>query len=136
MFPNDTRILIAEDSNVTRQLLVAHLKELGFDGEISEFEDGQAAWDYITACIQLAEPVQLILCDINMPNLTGIQLLRKVRQHSKINKTPFMMITLEQDKEMVMKAAALGVHSYLIKPVSMDALKEKLAECWKKTTGF
>jgi len=73
-----------------------------------------------------ADRVHLIISDYNMPDMDGLQFLEEVRKDPVIGKTVFIMLTGSADREIVQKAAALGVNNYVVKPFSAAALKEKI----------
>lgn len=73
-----------------------------------------------------ADRVHLIISDYNMPDMDGLQFLEAVRADPVIGKTVFIMLTGSADKEVVQKAAALGVNNYVVKPFAPAALKEKI----------
>lgn len=70
--------------------------------------------------------IDLILCDWEMPELDGIQLLKKVKKNPSFQNIPFVMLTSLQDEEHCQKAIDEGAHDYIIKPANPDLLKEKL----------
>ena len=63
----------------------------------------------------------------NMPNCTGLDLLKRLRRDSRIGKTPFVMVTAESEGSQVSEAIAAGVNQYILKPFKADSLREKLA---------
>jgi two-component system chemotaxis response regulator CheY len=74
----------------------------------------------------LAQPLDLIISDFNMPEMDGIGLLRAVRGHQAIRKLPFILITGRGDRELVVKAAQAGVNNYLVKPFDENTLRQKM----------
>jgi len=74
----------------------------------------------------------LILCDINMPNLDGYGVLKKLRDDFSIAETPFIFITSETDSNSYYRALQLGANDYLIKPISMSQLLEAIANQFKQ----
>lgn len=123
MAENKDVILVAEDSPPNRTILVHLLKKLGFD--VVECVDGKSAWDYLS---KPESKVSLILSDIMMPNLDGVQLLQKCRQDEKIKNVPFVLITAVSDKDYIVQAKAHGVNGYILKPVTFQRVTAKLEE--------
>ncbi len=74
------------------------------------------------------EPCDVILCDWNMPSLSGDKLLKWVRETPSLKNLPFIMITSQTSKEDVLRAKELGVNDYIVKPVKIDVLINKLSQ--------
>ena len=129
MFAPDTKVLIIDDMMTMRRLVKKALTSLGFS-DITDAKDGAEAWN------KLQEgSFQLIISDWNMPNLTGLELLRKVRADEKFAKLPFILLTAEADESQTVEANEAGVDNYIIKPFSADILKEKLTETYGQVQG-
>ena len=111
-------VLVVDDSAMTRMVAKNSLKNLGIT-EISEAEDGAKALQVLEA-----GAIDIVFSDWNMPNMSGIELLREVRQRWPA--MPFIMITTEGSKDKVMEAIQNGVSDYLSKPFTPEALNEKL----------
>ena len=72
------------------------------------------------------EKVGLIVSDWNMPNMTGLDLLRAVREDMNLKSIPFLMVTAEGQKENVVEAVKAGVNNYIVKPFTPETFNEKL----------
>ncbi len=131
MFPFSTRILIADDMATIRMLVMSSLVELGYY-DILEAADGQAAWGQLD---QARPHIELIISDLNMPNLNGLDLLKKVRADSRFIKLPFVLLTAESEINQVKEAVAAGVSNYLVKPFAADVFKQKLQQTYQRTNG-
>lgn len=81
-----------------------------------------------------SDRVHLIISDYNMPEMDGLQLLEEVRKDPVIGKTVFIMLTGSSDREIVQRAAALGVNNYVVKPFAPAALKEKIERVFGELT--
>ena len=103
-----------------RSLVRSGLQQLGFK-DIRECADGE---DGLRA--MLTSKAHLIISDYNMPKLDGLGLLRAVRSHEPIRTTAFIMLTGRADKELVQRAVQFGVNNYLVKPFTVQTLKEKI----------
>jgi two-component system, chemotaxis family, chemotaxis protein CheY len=114
------KVLVVDDSAVMRQIIKKNLKELGFT-ELSEAEDGAAGLKKAGE-----EPVDLIVSDWNMPNMTGLEFLKAVRADAAIKGVAFIMVTSEADKEKIMEAVQAGVNQYIVKPFNAMQLEEKI----------
>ena len=116
-------VLIVDDSAAIRKILQRMLKSAGVAmGRILEAGDG------LEALAQLkGQAVQLILSDINMPNMDGIQLLSELKSRVEFRNVPVIMVTTEGGEAKVMEAVQLGASGYVRKPFTADQIKEKLA---------
>jgi two-component system, chemotaxis family, chemotaxis protein CheY len=135
MFPNDTRIMIVDDVQAVRELLRILLSALGFT-QFIEAEDGEIAFAALTSSVEVGQPVQLIIADWNMPNLNGIDLLKKVRATPEFKTVPFFMITAEGEFKHVLTAVQLGVSDYIVKPVTKQILETKLQGVWNRINNI
>jgi len=114
------KVLVVDDFATMRRILKGALKQLGFK-DIIEAEDGAMALQELKK-----EEVGLIVSDWNMPKMTGLDLLKKVRAHDKLKAIPFIMVTAEGQKENVIEAVKAGVSNYIVKPFTPETLREKL----------
>ncbi len=116
-------VLIVDDSAAIRKILNRVLRQTDLPiGQIYEAGDG------VLAIAELeAHKVDLVLSDINMPNMDGLQLLSHISTMEKMKGIPIVMITTEAGHGKVMEAVALGAAGYVRKPFTADQIKEKLA---------
>lgn len=129
MFPPTTRILVVDDMLTMRKLVSKVCKELGFT-DITEAADGALAWQAINSA---SPPIGLVISDWNMPNCTGLDLLKRVRGDSRFGTLPFVMATAEAEQHQIVEAVKSGVSNYVIKPFTAEVLKEKLEQVHSKT---
>lgn len=124
------RVLLVEDDTFSRELELTALRQLGID-RITVAEDGALALDALKRGIAC----DLVVSDWNMPNFDGLQLFEAVRQGWP--GTAFLMVTNTESLDDIRKASAAGVDGYLIKPFSLDKLREsiQLALIGKLTPG-
>ncbi len=115
-----TRFLVVDDFSTMRRIVRNLLKELGFTN-VQEAEDGVEA----LAKLRSGE-FDFIVSDWNMPNMTGIELLREVRADAKLRHLPLLMVTAEAKKENIIMAAQAGATGYIVKPFTAATLDEKL----------
>ena len=117
----DLSFLVVDDSDRIRQMTTKVLKDAGVK-KISESVNGAEAWKLLQQ-----QPVDVVLCDWIMPELTGIELVQKIMQiESLAQKTTFLMLTTVNDKASIVEALSVGVRGYLIKPFSRKQLLEKV----------
>ncbi|QWR78189.1 response regulator [Candidatus Magnetomonas plexicatena] len=119
--------LIVDDYDQMRRVLVSNLKTLGYTNMITA-SNGEDAIRKLNA-----NPVNVILSDWNMPQMTGLELLEWVRKDKKYRFTPFIMITAEIERQQVEKAIAAGVSDFILKPFSSGTLSEKIRKNLQKT---
>ena len=131
MFAKDTKILVVDDSLNHRQLIFDSLKKLGFKN-ITTAENVNDAFLKLNAEDEVGVPFDLVLSDLNMPALSGLDFLKMVRETEKFKVLPFLLITTESEKGAVIQAAMNGVSSYIVKPFSVDTLTKRLTEAWQK----
>ena len=118
-----SRVLVVDDSATMRKIIVKGLRDAGFGAcEVTEAADGASA----LGALRGAE-YDLVLCDINMPGMDGLSLVRSAREDVTIwPELPIVMITTEGGLEKVEEALASGATDYLRKPFSTEQLQEKI----------
>ena len=124
------RILIVDDVATYRTALSSFLEKLGFS-KIDTAEDGVIAYDMLMDA-QGSEPYGLVFSDINMPNMNGIDLVKKIKGSDILKSTPVVMVSTENESSMVLDAISLGAANYIIKPFSAEILLQKLKEVGKQ----
>jgi two-component system chemotaxis response regulator CheY len=116
-------LLIVDDSTAIRKILLRVLNQTGLPlGQVHEAGDGKQALELMGL-----HEISLVLSDINMPNMDGIELLRAVRASEQWRTVPVVMITTEGGQAKVQEAIELGAASYVRKPFSAELLRDKLA---------
>ncbi len=131
MFPLDTPILVVDDMSAMRMRVTNQLASFGYT-KIFEAGNGLEALQMIEKLQSENNPIKLVVSDWNMPEMTGIDFLIKIRSSLEYKTLPFLMVTAEGEKEQVIKAIKNGVSDYLIKPVDKVSLKLKLDSIWSK----
>lgn len=114
------KVMIVDDQASMRAMIRRALQDFGF----VHVRDKGCPKEALADVRQ--DRVHLIISDFNMPEMDGLQLLEAVRGDPVIGKTVFIMLTGSADREVVQKAAALGVNNYLVKPFAPAALKDKI----------
>lgn len=123
------KVLVVDDFATMRKIVRNILKQIGFDNLV-EAEDGQAALQVLKN-----ETIGLVVTDWNMPNMTGLELLEKIRTDPQTAKLPVLMVTAEGLKENVVAAVKAGVNNYVVKPFTAEILQEKIEQIFKKLAG-
>ena len=116
----NTKFLVVDDFSTMRRIVRNLLKELGFSN-VEEAEDGTDALNKLRSA-----PFDFVVSDWNMPNMTGIELLRAIRADANLKHLPILMVTAEARKENIIEAAQAGAFGYVVKPFTAATLDEKL----------
>ncbi|WP_103583645.1 chemotaxis response regulator CheY [Campylobacter concisus] len=117
------KILVVDDSSTMRRIIKNTLQRLGHQ-EIFEAEHGLEAWNILTQ----NEGIEVLITDWNMPEMNGLELVKKVRAEQKYVDMPIIMVTTEGGKAEVITALKAGVNNYIVKPFTPQVLKEKLED--------
>ena len=126
MADKNLKFLVVDDFSTMRRIVRNLLKELGYTN-VDEAEDGVAALQKLNG-----GNFQFVVTDWNMPNMTGIDLLRAIRADATLKHLPVLMITAEAKKENIIKAAQAGASGYIVKPFTAATLEEKLGKIFEK----
>ncbi|KAF0802810.1 Response regulator CheY [Alcanivorax xiamenensis] len=119
-------ILVVDDFPTMRRIIRSLLKELGF-GNVDEAEDGQEALTKLRG-----GGFQFVVSDWNMPNLDGLEMLKRIRADGNLSHLPVLMVTAEAKKENIIAAAQAGANGYIVKPFTAVTLEEKLNKIFEK----
>ena len=111
------KVLIAEDSSSMRKMINFTLVENGF--EVKEVKNGKEALDQIN---NECEKFKLIITDINMPVLNGLELIKELRNHPVYKFTPIIVITTESEEDIRTKGKLAGATAWLVKPFNPEHL--------------
>lgn len=131
MFDPNISVLVVDDMMTMRKIVSKTCQAIGFKN-IQEAADGALAWEIISS----AKPqIGLIISDWNMPNCTGLELLKRVRGDSRFKTTPFILVTAEAEKTQIVEALKAGVSGYVVKPFTKETLQAQLEEVHKKMAG-
>ncbi|MEW9572798.1 chemotaxis response regulator CheY [Rhodanobacter sp. Si-c] len=122
------KILVVDDFSTMRRIVRNLLVELGFTNTlIQEADDGESALTMLRS-----QPFDLVVTDWNMPNMTGIDLLRAIRAEAALKGMPVLMVTAENNRDQIIAAAQAGVNGYIVKPFTAVTLKEKLTKIFER----
>ena len=114
------KVLVVDDSSIMRSFAKDSLKRLNITS-VTEAEDGKAALAELKK-----ETFDLILSDFHMPNMNGLELLKAVRSDSNLKDIPFIIMTLDGKKDVLLEAVKEGLNDYMMKPVTAGPLGQKL----------
>ena len=118
-------ILVVDDFATMRRIVRNILKQLGYEN-IHEADDGASALEVLKR-----EKIQFIISDWNMPQMSGIDLLKTVRATEEWKDLPFLMVTAEGQKENVIEAVKNKVNNYIVKPFTPETLMEKISKIFE-----
>ena len=119
------KILIVDDFATMRKVIRNLLKQGGFEN-VAEAEDGAAALKVLKS-----QSFDFVISDWNMPNMSGLELLKAVRADEELKGLPFLMVTAEALKDNVVAAVKAGVSNYIVKPFTAEVLNEKIEKIVK-----
>jgi len=121
------KTIVIDDMMTMRKIIIKMLKQLGFTN-LTEADDGATAWPLIEQAADAGEPFQFIVSDWNMPKMSGLDLLQKIRSDEKLKHTPFLMVTAESEQSQVIQVVKAGVSNFVVKPFKPDTLKDKITK--------
>lgn len=119
-YDKNMRVLVVDDFSTMRRIIKNILRQLGFSN-IVEADDGSTAWEVLNK-----ERIDFVISDWNMPKMTGIELLRKVRASEEYADVPFLMVTAEGLQENIIEAVQAKVSNYIVKPFTPETLGQKI----------
>jgi len=126
------RILLAEDSSNDLELTLAALRSHRVANEVDVVRDGAEALDYLYRRARFADrragPLALVLLDLKMPKVDGLEVLRQIKSDPALRFTPVVMLTSSREEVDLLRSYELGVNAYVVKPVAfgefMEAVKQ------------
>lgn len=116
------KLLVVDDSSTMRRIIKNTLSRLGYE-DVFEGEDGLQGWNILNQ----NPDINMLITDWNMPEMNGLELVKKVRADSRFIDLPIIMVTTEGGKVEVVTALKAGVNNYIVKPFTPQVLKEKLS---------
>jgi two-component system chemotaxis response regulator CheY len=123
---NDMKFLIVDDFSTMRRIVRGLLKEIGYNNA-EEAEDGVIALNMLKN-----NKFDFVVSDINMPNMSGFDLLAAIKKEDSLKHLPVLMVTAEARKEDIVRAAQDGAAGYIVKPFTKATLEEKVAKIMQK----
>jgi CheY-like chemotaxis protein len=125
-------ILIADDDPGHARLIEKNLQRIGLHNPVLRFEDGQEILDFLfrrgEGPKRTAEAPYLLLLDIRMPKVDGVEVLRQIKADAELRKLPVTMLTTTDDPREVARCHALGCSSYIVKPVDYERFSEAIKQ--------
>lgn len=125
-------IIIAEDDAGHARLIEKNLGRVGLHNPIQRFENGQDVLDFLfrrgPGPHRKAETAYLLLLDIRMPKVDGVEALRQIKEDPSLRKLPVIMLTTTDDPREIERCHLLGCNSYIVKPVDYDKFAEAIKQ--------
>jgi two-component system chemotaxis response regulator CheY len=115
------KLLVVDDSSTMRRIIKNTLARLGYK-DVLEGADGVEGWTQMDT----NPDIDMLITDWNMPEMNGLELVKKVRADDRFKDLPIIMVTTEGGKAEVITALKAGVNNYIVKPFTPQVLKEKL----------
>ncbi len=125
------QILLVEDNRDDEELTLLTLSENAIVNDIVVVRDGAEALDYLFGIDAASQPPKLphlILLDIKLPKVDGIEILRRVKQNERTRRIPVVMLTSSSEEPDVQRSYDLGANSYIVKPVDFNQFKETIRQ--------
>jgi two-component system chemotaxis response regulator CheY len=126
---SDPRFLIVDDFSTMRRIVRNLLKEIGYSN-IEEAEDGAIALNMMRS-----GKFDFVVSDVNMPNMTGLELLKNIKSDDRLKTVPVLMVTAEARKEDIVAAAQNGAAGYIVKPFTRATLEDKVHKILQKVAA-
>ena len=127
----EMKILVVDDSEDSILIFQHNLTKLGFKNIVTA-KDGNDAWDKISKSHLSSDKIDFILCDKNMPDMNGLQLLEKIKTSKDFSNIPFVIITSDGKKDHVVEAIDAGASNFIVKPITAESLKIKILSVMKQ----
>ena len=130
---NDVEILLVEDNMNDAELVMRALKKVNLTNKLVHVKDGADALDFIFAKgifsdREIQNKPRVILLDIKMPRVDGIEVLRQVRQNEETRLVPVVMMTSSKEEQDIIRSYELGVNSFVVKPVDFNDFAKAVSE--------
>lgn len=126
-------ILLAEDNKRDADLTMRALKKKNLSNKIVWVKDGEETLDYLFArgeykSRSIDDTPKVVLLDIKMPKVDGLEVLQEIRSHPKTENLPVVILTSSKEEKDIIKSYEYGVNSYIVKPVDFNKFLESVAE--------
>ncbi len=121
------KILVVDDSETVRQQVEYALTQAEF--EVIHAEDGVIGWEKLTQ----HDDIGLIICDVNMPRMNGLELVEKIKSSGQYDNLPIVMLTTEGSPQLIQRAKKAGAKGWVVKPFKPDLLVKATTKILAKT---
>jgi two-component system chemotaxis response regulator CheY len=118
------KFLTIDDSATVRKIVIRTLEQAGYEGsEFLEAADGEEGLEQVAK----AGEIDLVICDVNMPNVDGLEFLRALRADSASAHIPVLMVTTESSRSAIAEAMEIGANAYVVKPFTPEILQSAIS---------
>lgn len=124
------KILVVDDFSTMRRIIKNLLRKLGYE-QVDEAEDGAKALPMLHS-----GDYDFLITDLNMPGMSGLELLRAVREDTRLSALPVLVVTADANREQIVEAAQAGVNGYVVKPFTAAVLQEKIEQIFSGKRNF
>ncbi|MEN4017106.1 MAG: response regulator [Methanobacterium sp.] len=129
---NEIEVLLVEDNETDAELTIRALKRKNLANNLVWVKDGEEALEFVFATGRYSEREiddfpKLILLDLRMPKVDGLEVIRKIKRDERTNKIPIVVLTSSKEDEDIVESYNLGVNSYVSKPVEFDEFREAVS---------
>jgi CheY-like chemotaxis protein len=121
-------IVMIEDDEGHMRLIEKNIRRAGVSNEIVAFRDGTGALDYLHGDGATFRGPALVLLDLNLPDMTGIDILEKIKAHESTRRAPVIVLTTTDDKREVQRCYDLGANVYITKPLNYDSFANAIRQ--------
>ena len=125
--PDEVEILLIEDNPDDADLAIRILKKHNLGNNLLHLHDGEEALTYLFSD-QMASTPKVILLDLKMPKIDGIEVLQKIKSNEKIKIIPVVVFTSSREDRDILESYRLGVNAYIVKPVDYDKFTKTIVE--------
>lgn len=133
MNSNEIEILLVEDSEYDAEMTIRSLKKVNLANKLVHVKDGEEALEFLFATGKFADRVitnkpKLILLDIKMPKVDGIEVLRRIKSNDATKSIPVVIMTSSKEEQDIIKSYSLFANSYVVKPVDFEGFARAVSE--------
>lgn len=131
MSQGKVKIILIEDSEQDAELAERSLRKAGICNEIHRLRDGEEALEYFFGGNRYYEEPKLILLDLKMPKVDGLEVLKHIRNNDRTSHLPVVMLTSSKEQKDIVESYKLGVNSYIVKPVDFNSFTNAIKDIGK-----
>ena len=121
-------IVMIEDDEGHARLIEKNVRRAGVNNEIRHFVDGTSALNFLQSDDANANGPMLILLDLNLPDMTGIDILGVIKHHDRLKRAPVVVLTTTDDKTEIQRCYDLGCNVYITKPVDYETFASAIRQ--------